>query len=76
MLFIVIIFKIYFNDQATYVYVYNMEQMYNTVTQVKNGSNFLFFLYLLNGVPWLSGMGSPTNAVGDSIRRTISSAAV
>ena len=74
MLLLIIILKIYFNEHATYVY--NMVQMYNTVTQVKNGSNFLFFLYLLNGVPWLSGMGSPTNAVGDSIRRTISSAAV
>ena len=44
MLLLIIILKIYFNEHATNVY--NMVQMYNTVTQVKNGSNFLFFSLL------------------------------
>ena len=44
MLLLIIILKIYFSEHATYVY--NMVQMYNTVTQVKNGSNFLFFSLL------------------------------
>ena len=57
MLFLIIISKIYFNEQA--MYVYNMVQVYKTVTQVKNGSDFSFliFLYLLNGVPWPSFQG-------------------
>lgn len=48
---------------------------------VKNGINFqnvicLFVVYLRNVSPSLSGPGSPANAVGDSIRRMISSASL
>ena len=45
MLFLIIIFKIYFNEQA--MYVYNMVQVYKAVTQVKNGSDFFFVLFFI-----------------------------
>ena len=45
MLFLIIISKIYFNEQA--MYVYNMVQVYKTVTQVKNGSDFFFVLFFI-----------------------------